>query len=272
MSFLLYLIVGACAGTLAGLFGVGGGLIIVPVLIYMFGVQGMDVTVIAHLAVGTSLATIIFTSINSMLGHHRKGAVNWLMVRYMTVGILVGAFLGQLAGYFIPGQRLQVVIGIFDLVMASRLVWALRDKKGVSETNEGERFEVPSKGWLGGAGGIVGFLSSLFGVGGGAISVPILSWKKMPMHGAVGTSAACGLPVAIFGALSAMLLGMDTPHLPAYSLGYIYLPAFIGIVITSMPFARVGVFISHRLPQIWLKGLFAFLLLLIGLDLVWHAL
>lgn len=257
MEFLLYLILGAAAGVLAGLFGVGGGIIIVPVLVLSFTAQGFDSAVLTHLAVGTSLATIIFTSINSVREHQRKGAVLWPVFAWMSIGILFGALLGAVTADAIEGPLLQKIIGVFAILIAIQMGFGLQPK-GTGT--------VPGKPGLTAAGGVIGWASAIFGIGGGSLTVPFLSWRNVPMQKAVATSSACGLPIAIFSAASFIYLGWDKPALPAYSWGYIYLPALAGIALTSMYFARVGARLAHRLPAPVLKRLFALLLLAVGIS------
>ncbi|MGV8842935.1 MAG: sulfite exporter TauE/SafE family protein [Pseudomonas sp.] len=257
MEFLLYLVLGGFAGILAGLFGVGGGIIIVPVLVFSFAAQGFDPAILTHLAVGTSLATIIFTSINAVLEHQRKGAVLWSVFAWMTLGILLGAGFGALTAAAIQGPMLQKIIGVFALCVALQMALELKPKP--------DR-KVPGKLGLTVAGSVIGWASAIFGIGGGSLSVPFLTWRSVPMQQAVATSSACGLPIALAGALSFMLIGWNTPQLPAWSLGYIYLPAMAGIAITSMFFARFGARLAHRLSPRLLKRLFALLLFAVGLN------
>ncbi|GHC23692.1 UPF0721 transmembrane protein [Kushneria pakistanensis] len=260
MIFLLYLALGIVAGILAGLFGVGGGLIIVPVLIYSFTLQGVDPAVMTHLAVGTSLATIVFTSINSIHGHHQKGATRWPLVGWMSIGIVGGCALGALTASWIPGGELQTVIGLFAIAMAIQIAFNLRPKGG------GTDYRPPGKPWLIGGGTIIGWASAIFGIGGGSLTVPFLLWRNLPAQQAVGTSAACGLPIAIAGAASFMWFGHGQSHLPEWSIGYVYLPGMLGIALTSMVSARLGVRLAHRLSPTLLKRLFAALLLVIGIN------
>ncbi|EXF91983.1 membrane protein [Pseudomonas fluorescens HK44] len=257
MEFPLYLLLGACAGVLAGLFGVGGGIIIVPVLVFSFTLQGFDVSVLTHLAVGTSLATIIFTSVNAVREHHLKGAVRWPIFVWMTVGILIGAGFGALTAEAISGPHLQKIIGVFALIIALQL--ALEVKPKASRT-------VPGKFGLTLAGSVIGWASAIFGVGGGSLTVPFLTWRSVPMQQAVATSSACGLPIALVSALSFMILGWHDPRLPAHSLGFVYLPALLGIAMTSMVFARIGARLAHKLSPRLLKRLFAALLFCVGLS------
>ncbi|MFZ6045773.1 sulfite exporter TauE/SafE family protein [Pseudomonas sp. CR3202] len=257
MEFLLYLVLGACAGVLAGLFGVGGGMIIVPVLVFSFTAQGFDPGILTHLAVGTSLATIIFTSVNSVREHHRRGAVRWPIFSWMAVGILIGAGLGSLTAAAIQGPMLQKIIGVFAILVAVQMGLDLKPKASR---------DVPGKPGLTLAGGAIGWASAIFGIGGGSLTVPFLTWRSVPIQQAVATSAACGLPIAAASALSFMVLGWNDQHLPPHSLGFVYLPALVGIAATSMFFARFGARLAHRLSPRLLKRLFALLLLSVGLN------
>ncbi|MGE8333028.1 MAG: sulfite exporter TauE/SafE family protein, partial [Pseudomonas putida] len=173
MEFVLYLLLGACAGVLAGLFGVGGGIIIVPVLVFSFTLQGFDASVLTHLAVGTSLATIVFTSINAVLEHHRKGAVQWPVFAWMTIGILLGAGVGAKTASLIQGPLLQKIIGVFALVIAAQMALGIKPKASRG---------IPGKAALVGAGGVIGWASAIFGIGGGSLTVPFLTWRSLPMQ------------------------------------------------------------------------------------------
>ena len=257
MELLLYLLLGAAAGVLAGLFGVGGGLIIVPVLVFSFAAQGMPAEILTHLAVGTSLATIVFTSINSALEHQRQGAVRWPLFRWLSLGILFGAALGALTAAAIEGGWLQKIIGVFALVIAAQMALDLKPRASRA---------VPGKPGLAAAGGVIGWASAIFGIGGGSLTVPFLVWRSVPMQQAVATSAACGLPIALAGALSFVATGWGNPQLPPWSVGFVYLPALVGIAVTSMFFARFGARLAHRLSPRLLKRLFALLLFSVGLS------
>lgn len=257
MELLLYLMLGAAAGVMAGLFGVGGGLIIVPVLVASFTAHGFAPEIMTHLAVGTSLATIIFTSINSVREHHRLGAVRWPVFIWMALGILLGAALGALTASKIQGPLLQKIIGVFAISVALQMILGLKPKASHG---------VPGKPGLTVAGVVVGWASAIFGIGGGSLSVPFLMWRSVPMQQAVATSAACGLPIALAGAISFMWIGWNEPQLPQWSAGFVYLPALAGIAISSMFFARVGARLAHRLSPLVLKRLFALLLFCVGLN------
>ena len=257
MEFLHYLLLGACAGVLAGLFGVGGGIIIVPVLVFRFTLQGFDASVLTHLAVGTSLASIIFTSVNAVREHHRRGAVRWPIFAWMAAGILLGAGFGALTAEAISGPHLQKIIGVFALLVALQMTLELKPKASR---------QVPGKWGLAAAGGVIGWASAIFGIGGGSLTVPFLTWRSVPMQQAVATSSACGLPIALASALSFMILGWHDPQLPAHSLGFVYLPALLGIALTSMVFARIGARLAHKLSPRLLKRMFAALLFGVGIS------
>lgn len=256
ITLLMYLVLGAFAGITAGLFGIGGGLLIVPVLIFAFTLKGLSVDVLTHMAVATSLATILVTSISSVRAHQQRGAVSWSLFRPLAFGILLGAFLGVNTAVMLPGPVLQVIIGVFALSVAVQMGFNLQPPQGAA---------APSKKELGAAGGVIGWASAIFGIGGGTLTVPYLSWRRQEMRIAVATSAACGLPIALMGTLTNLWVGWDHPDLPEWTLGYIYLPAFLGIIITSTPCARIGARWAHSLPQPLLKKCFAVFLLLVGL-------
>ena len=259
MVYLTYLALGAAAGFLAGLFGIGGGLIIVAVLVMAFTALGFSPEVLVHLAVGTSLATIIPTSISSSLAHHKKQGVKWSWVKLIILGLGLGALLGAWTASLLSGLALQAIIGVFVILVSIQMVLKLQPKPRVGE---------PHPLVLTSAGGFIGWASTIFGIGGGTLSVPFLIWCNASMRQAVGTSAALGFPIALFGALGYLWAGWQHPSLPELASGFIYWPAFIGISVASVPFARVGARLAHFLPELLLKRLFALLLFLVGLKLL----
>ncbi|QJQ96888.1 MULTISPECIES: sulfite exporter TauE/SafE family protein [Halomonadaceae] len=251
-----YLALGAVAGTMAGLFGVGGGLIIVPALVFAFGLQGVDPAVAMHLAVGTSLATIVVTGSSSSIGHIRKGSFrrDWFMA------LLPGLLLGAIAGVFVAGALsaglLGTLFGVFVLLVALRLAIKAGPRPGKA---------APGRLGMSVAGVVIGGVSALFGIGGGTLSVPWLSRCGAKMTEAVGTSAVCGVPIALFGALTFIVVGWGNSALPAWSTGFVLWSAFLGIVITSVPFARLGVKLAHILSARVLRLSFASLLAVVGI-------
>lgn len=262
LIFAAYLLVGAIAGVLSGLFGIGGGLVIVPALIFGFAIQGVSPEVAVHLAVGTSLATIVLTSISSVRAHHRHGAVRYDLFGPMAVGIVIGSFLGVHTAVAMSGQTLQVVIGCFALAVAVQMAFGLRPAPSR---------DVPGRLGLGVAGGGIGWASAIFGIGGGTLTVPFLSWCNVRMQQAVATSAACGLPIALAGALTNIWAGYGNPLLPEWSTGYVYWPALVGITLTSVYFAKFGVKLAHGMRPEVLRRAFAVMLALVGLRFLWNA-
>jgi len=258
-SGIIYLCLGAVAGTLAGLLGVGGGLVIVPVLALVFRHSGIDEALIMHLAIGTSLATIVFTSISSVRAHHRRGAVLWPLVWRLSPGIVIGALLGAWVADSLHSLALQRVFGVFELLVAVQMAMGLRPAP-----HRG----LPGSTGMTAAGGLIGTISAIVGIGGGTLTVPFLSWCNVAMRNAVATSSACGLPIALAGAVGFVLTGLDEASLPEWSSGFVYWPAFLGIVIASVAFAPLGAALAHRLPAMGLKRVFAVLLTVIGIRFV----
>lgn len=247
-----YCLIGAVVGLLAGLLGVGGGLIIVPALVFSFDNQNITKEITMHLALGTSLASIMFTSISSFMAHHRRAAVHWHIVRSITIGILTGTFLGSTFAATLSTSILKIFFVIFLYVVASQLL--LNKQPKASRT-------LPGMFGMFGAGNIIGFISSLVGIGGGSLSVPFMVWSNIVVHQAIGTSAAIGLPIAIAGTAGYIFNGWDTPGLPDYTIGYVYLPALFGIATSSVLTAPLGAKLAHCLPVNTLKKIFAVLLL-----------
>ncbi|MGM0831868.1 sulfite exporter TauE/SafE family protein [Halomonas qinghailakensis] len=254
-----YLLLGSAAGTMAGLFGVGGGLIIVPALVFAFGLQGVAPEITMHLAVGTSLATIVITGASSALGHYRKGSIHkpWFMA--LLPGLMLGAIGGGFIADNLSGTVLGTLFGVFVLLLATKMVLGLSPKPGSVP---------PGNAPMAIAGGVVGTISALFGIGGGAMTVPWLSRCGASMTQAVGTSAACGLPIAAVGAITFIVVGWGNPLLPPWATGFVMWPAFIGIVLTSVPFARIGVRLAHVLPANVLRFSFAALLAAVGIRFI----
>ncbi len=267
MSVLLYLGLGAVAGLIAGLFGVGGGLVIVPVLLWVFTLQGFEPTYLTHLAVGTSLATIMVTSMSSVQAHHRRGAVRWPVVRHLAVGLLLGAFVGAGIADSMPAPLLQLVIGCFALWVAQNMFRSQRRQHAQPSLPE----QLPSVSRQAIAGGVIGVASAIFGIGGGSLTVPYLSRYGVVMQQAVATSSACGLPIAVAGAFGFMWFGQAAENLPAGAWGFVHVPAFLGISAASLVTAQYGAKLAHHLPAALLKKLFALLLLLVGCVFVYKS-
>jgi uncharacterized protein len=260
MEFLLsYLALGVCAGLLAGLLGVGGGLVIVPVLSYLFTAQGFAPSLALHCALGTSLASIIFTSVSSLYAHHGKGAVNWHIFRSITPGILAGTFFGSWVAAQLPTRFLKGFFVTFLFYVALQMLLDIRPKP---------TRQVPGTAGMFGAGSLIGGISSLVGIGGGSMSVPFMVWCNVAMHNAIGTSAAIGLPIALAGTAGYIINGLSAVNRPEWSIGFVYLPALFGIVVTSTLTAPLGARLAHNLPVRGLKKTFAILLIIMGAKML----
>lgn len=265
MELIIYLLIGAIAGFTAGLFGVGGGLIIVPILYIVFTQMNYDPNVIMHIAVGTSLATIIVTSISSVTAHHKKGAVLWRVFRNLAPGLVLGSFLGAGVADLMSGQHLQLLIGVFAVWMAYKM---FRGAHAVIDPNR----HLPSAALQFAAGGGIGVASAIFGIGGGSLTVPFLNRHGVVMQKAVATSAACGLPIAVAGAIGFMWFGarehIDVPN----TIGYVHIYAFLGISTMSFITAKFGAKVAHRLSAAMLKKCFAGLLVVVGCYFIYKGL
>ncbi|MFM6958399.1 MAG: sulfite exporter TauE/SafE family protein [Acinetobacter sp.] len=265
MELIIYLLIGAIAGFTAGLFGVGGGLIIVPILYIVFTQMNYDPNVIMHIAVGTSLATIIVTSISSVTAHHKKGAVLWQVFRNLAPGLVLGSFLGAGVADLMSGQHLQLLIGVFAVWMAYKM---FRGAHAVIDPNR----HLPSAILQFAAGGGIGVASAIFGIGGGSLTVPFLNRHGVIMQKAVATSAACGLPIAVAGAIGFMWFGtrehIDVPN----TIGYVHIYAFLGISTMSFITAKFGAKVAHRLSAAMLKKCFAGLLVVVGCYFIYKGL
>ena len=253
-ELLLFAWLGVFAGLVAGMFGVGGGVIIVPVLVASFMGYGFDESIIIHLAIGTSLACIFFTGLSSANAHRKKQAIDFTLFKQVALGITLGALLGAMFAVQLDGNLLKIIIGVFALIMAVQIGFnfTLSLKNNLSK---GPYF----------VGTGIGFLSSVLGIGGGIFSVPYFKSLGLSMTSSVGTSAACGIPIAFFGALGYFILGISNDSLPSLTSGYIYLPALFGITITSIISAQYGAAIAHYVSEHILKILMVSLMLLISI-------
>tara|TARA_B110000046_G_scaffold183992_1_gene221381 strand:- start:2386 stop:3183 length:798 start_codon:yes stop_codon:yes gene_type:complete len=260
MEYVFYLCLGAFSGLISGLFGLGGGSIIVPLLIFAFASQGIDAQIATHLAIGTSLATIAITSLSSIYTHHQKRAIRWDLVSQLTPGMIIGSVLGGVFAISLNGFLLQLMFGGFMVVVGLQmLIFRTVAQEGV----------MPSPGVLAAVGSGVGSISALFGIGGGTLTAPFLAHSGVRMHQAIGTAAACGLPIGIVATLVYSASDLAGEALPGASLGYVFLPAWIGIVVTSAPFARMGALLAHRINDKLLKRAFGWVVLLLGIRFIW---
>ena len=258
-----YALLGLFAGAMAGLLGVGGGLIIVPLLAALFNSQGFAAQHLMQLAVGTSLATIVFTSLSSAWAHQRRGAVSWPIMQQLSMGIVLGGWLGGVLAVWLGGLLLAGLFGVFELLVATQM--AFGRPPSPHRTRPGRLRNLIS-------GVLIGAVSTLLGIGGGTLTVPYLVWHNIDMRQAVGTSAACGLPIALVGSLGFAAVGWGQEDLPAGSSGYLYWPAVLAISVTSILGAPVGAWLAHRLSRQRLKRLFAAFFALLGLYMIGNSL
>jgi uncharacterized membrane protein YfcA len=259
---LLYLLCGALAGLWAGLLGLGGGLVVVPLLNYIFQLNAaVPDTLCLRLAVGTSLASILFTAASSTLAHARRGSVLWPWVRPLAPALALGTALGSKLAVALPVLGLKAFFACFLVAVAIQM---LRDEHTASR---GSR---PGLALMAGAGLAIGGVSSLVGLGGGSMSIPFLRWAGLNMRQAVGTSAAMGWAIALAGSLGYIINGWGAAGLPPYSLGYVSLPAVLGVAAASIFFVPLGARLSHALPVDVLKKIFSGFLLLVAARLGWE--
>jgi uncharacterized membrane protein YfcA len=261
-DLIAYLALGSLVGTLAGLLGIGGGLVIVAVLAHLLPAQGISDELSMHIAIGTSQATIVITSIAAVWTHHRREGILWLVMAVMVPGIVLGALLGAVLANALSGQVLKEVFGGFALLIACQMGFRIHPVA---------TYPLPRPWMLALVGAAIGAVSALFGVGGGSFTVPYFSWHSIPMRKVVGTASACGFPLAIAGTFGFIWTGWDERGLPAWSSGYVYWPAAIGIVLTSTLFAPLGAKLAHRLASITLKRVFATCLGCLGLYMLLDA-
>ena len=248
-------LMGACAGFLAGLLGIGGGMVMVPFLSFMLTSKGFPADYVLKMAVATSLGSICFTSLSSVWAHHKRGAVLWPAVKLLAPGILVGSMLGAHIAVAMPTKALSILFAIFVAFSATQMFL--------------NRKPQPTRvlpGWLGmfGMGNVIGMLSSLVGAGGAFVSVPFMTWCNIKIHQAVATSAALGFPIAFAGTLGYIWAGQNMPDMPPGALGYVYLPGLLVISMASIFTAPWGARTAHRMDIQPLKKAFAVVLYILA--------
>ncbi len=254
-----YLGLGVFAGLLGGMLGVGGGIVVVPALIWIFKQEGVQADVLTHLAIGTSLAAIIFTSLSAIRAQQKRGAIDWAVVRMLVPATLIGGLVsGYLAG-FIPAATLKMIFSIFLLAVSLQLL---------AKWQPASHWTLPGPKALWGVGLGIGSLSAMMGIGGGTISVPFLHACNVDMKRAIAISTTLGFPIALFGAAGFVLSGWHHAGLPAWSFGYVDLPALLAVGATSMAVAPLGVRLAHHLPVARLKRAFGMLLLVVALQML----
>ena len=260
LEWTIYIVLGLFAGFVAGLLGVGGGLIIVPVLIFVFTAHHFADQYVVHLALGTAFVSIVFTSISSFRAHHQHGAVDWKLWREISPGVVIGTLLGTVIAAYLSAAFLKIFFVAFLFFVATQMLLGFKPKA--------ER-ELPRLPGMFAAGSVIGAVSSFVGIGGGVLSIPFMTWCNVTLHRAIGTSAAIGLPIAVAGAVGYAANGLLVQSaLPPYSLGFIYLPALVAIVVASVLTAPLGAKLAHQLPVKKLKKIFALLLYILGVRMV----
>ena len=257
-------LLGLATGYVAGLLGIGGGMLLGPFITLIMSARGVPADLAVKMAIATSMATIIFTSISSVRAHHKRGAVKWDIVKGLAPGIVMGSMVGS--------------IGIFSLLKGTTLALLFAGFIGFSATQmyldkkPAPTRQVPGTGGLIGAGSVIGFLSGLVGAGGGFVSVPFMTWCNVAIHNAVATSAALGFPIALANVIGYVIAGQSVQNLPPYSFGYIWLPALVVIASCSVLTAPLGARAAHKLPVKQLKRAFASILYLLAAYMLYKAL
>lgn len=259
MDLFILLLVGVCAGTLAGLLGIGGGAVIVPFLVHVFAHQGLVADVAMPLAIGTSLATMAVTAVFSFGAHHRRGAVDWTVFRRMAPGVLAGGVIGPLIATVLPGRTLYTLFACFLLVVSVEMFFGGRTRP---------HRHLPGPAAVTGVGVAIGTVASLVGISGGSMTVPFLTWCSVPVRTAVGTAAAVGFPIVVAGALTFIATGWLHAGLPAWSLGFVSLPAFGGIVLGGVLFAPLGARLAHAVSERALRRAFGVFLVVVGVKML----
>lgn len=257
-------VTGVIAGLMAGLLGVGGGIVIVPVLYHLFTLLGIDESVKMHVAVGTSLATIIPTSLRSARAHASKGNLDSQLLKSLAPSLLFGVLVGTLVSGLVSGQVLSLVFGVIGLMVAANMAIS-KDPAALADT-------LPRGMVRHSIGTGIGGFSTLMGIGGGTLSVPVLTRCQVPMHRAVGTAAAIGIFISVPGALGFLINGWGVPQRPPFSLGYVNLIGFALIVPMTLWTAPLGARIAHAINARLLRQLFAVFLFITAVRMLYGVL
>lgn len=246
-----YLGIGAFVGFFAGMLGIGGGAIMVPLLAILFERQGLPREHLLHLSVGTAMATILFTSMSSVRAHAARGALRWDIARAMVPGVLAGGLIGSGIAGAIP---VKWFAALFSLVVYAASVNILIDRSPRASR------ELPGAAGMFGAGFTISAVSAFAAIGGAFMTIPFLLYCNVAVLQAIGTAAIVGFPIALAGSAGFVATGMGQQGLPAYSIGYVYLPALAGLVLAGVLTAPLGAAAAHRLPARWLRRIFALLM------------
>jgi uncharacterized membrane protein YfcA len=255
-----YPVIGVMVGFLAGLLGIGGGAVMVPMLLWVFTANRFPEANMMHLALATAMATILFTSVSSVRAHARRGGVDWQVVKGMLPGIVVGSVAGALLASSQESRPLAMFFGVFMLYAATNMLIEVKPK--ATRT-------LPGRAGLFAAGGVISVFSSVLAAGGAFLTVPFLAWCNVPLTRAIGTAAAVGFPLAVAASAGYVIGGLRAEGLPAWTLGYVYLPALLLVASTSMLTAPLGARLTHRLPVRRLRTVFALMLYAIAARMLW---
>jgi len=247
----VYLLIGAGVGFMAGLLGIGGGMLQVPLMVFVFTAKNYPPEHVMHMAIATAMATIPFTAAASVRAHHQRSNVDWRIVRWMLPGLLAGAALGALSTGAIPGRPLAIFFTVFIFFAATNMFFDISPKS---------RAQLPGAIGLLSFGTVTGAISSFLAAGAAFITIPFMTWCSVPLKRAIGTAAAIGFPLGVAGTLGYVWGGWARPGLPAGTIGFIYLPALVLIVVTSMPMAPIGARVSAALPVRQLRRVFGIVL------------
>tara|TARA_B110000014_G_scaffold259099_1_gene246287 strand:- start:2967 stop:3779 length:813 start_codon:yes stop_codon:yes gene_type:complete len=259
IEIILYLLLGSISGILAGLFGIGGGIVIIPALFYIFGYLEISSLIIAHLVLGTSLGVIVFSSISSSLAHSRNLNVQWDLIKIVVPGIIIGSALGGVTASYLESETLKNLVSLFLIATALQMMFQFPPPDASPNTNKVGPVLV---------GGFIGWLSGVFGIGGGIFSVPYFFHRGLGMKKSIGTSAVCGFPIAMAGSVSYMIVGFQDMELPEYTIGFVYLPAACVIGLVSMITAPIGANIAIGINQKALRRTFSLLIIIMALNLL----
>ncbi len=255
------LVAGVLAGFAGGLFGIGGGFVVVPALIFILPLLGGNPDTFTHVAIGTSLATIIFTSFRSVQAHARRGAVDFALLKSWAPWVILGTAGGALVADIVSGPALAVIFGVGVGLMALHFLLPVFDGKQVSDT-------LPVGPWRAGIAGSLGLLSALLGIGGGTIATVVMTLCGTAIHRAIGTASGMGMIIAVPGMIGFVLIGWGEPGLPWGSLGYVNLPSALAIVATSVLSAPLGVAAAHWLSPSLLRSIFGIYLVFVGVMMI----
>lgn len=259
---IICLALGSVAGFLAGLFGIGGGMVIVPVLAYSLPMIGMPHDLIMASALGTSFATIVITGFSAAQRHHKLGNVDWRAVKYLAPSLVIAVFIAGLFIGKLPKEISSKIFACLVIYLAAKMIWSIKPKATADKPLTATSAIV--------GGGIIGVIASAAGIGGGGFIVPFLNARGVEIKKAIGSSSLCGMFLGLSGMLSFVVGGWNNTTMPSYSLGYVYLPAVLCIVATSFFTSKLGANTANKLPVATLKRYFAIFLVVIAIDMIFN--